>query len=291
MFTLFVINTLLWSVPLIIFSFFKVILPSRAWRRLWTYAVCWVAETWMRCNLGMINGLIGVSWDIEINTDLRYDNSYLLTANHQSWVDIIALYQATIRKAPYHRFFIKQELIWVPILGLAWWALDFPFMKRYSKAYLEKHPEKRGQDLETTRIACEKFKGSTVSIINFMEGGRYAKDKKRQAESPYKNLLSPKAGGMAFVLAALGDNIDQVLNATIFYPDGVKEFWEFLCGKLVNVKVQIDPVIVPAELVGGDYQNDAEFRSAFQKWTNDLWVEKDQLLEDWKSAANQTSSG
>jgi 1-acyl-sn-glycerol-3-phosphate acyltransferase len=33
-------------------------------------------------------------------------------------------------RIPFLKFFLKQELIWVPVIGLAWWALDFPFMKR-----------------------------------------------------------------------------------------------------------------------------------------------------------------
>lgn len=285
MLLLFIINTLIWAGPLIIVSLIKVIVPIRGWRQFWTGGVCWVAESWMRLNLGMVQHLIGVDWKIQCDVELARNKSYLITANHQSWVDILALYAATITQSPYLRFFIKQELIWVPILGLAWWALDFPFMKRYSKAYLEKHPEKRGKDLETTRIACEKFRGSHVSIINFMEGARYNKDAKRRAESPFQNLLSPKAGGIAFVLGALGDQLDELLNATIYYPGGSKEMWEFLCGELPEVTIYIQTMKLPPELENGDYQNDAAFREDFQRWINGLWEEKDAELARMRSTA------
>ncbi len=55
---------------------------------------------------------------------------YLVSSNHQSWVDILVLQRIFHGRIPFLKFFLKQELIWVPVIGLAWWALDFPFMKR-----------------------------------------------------------------------------------------------------------------------------------------------------------------
>ena len=44
------------------------------------------------------------------------------------------------------------------ILGLAWWFLDYPFMKRHSRDALQKHPELRGEDLaqaqQVSRVVC-----------------------------------------------------------------------------------------------------------------------------------------
>jgi hypothetical protein len=144
---------------------------------------------------------------------LRTDTSYLVISNHQSWVDIPALIQALNRRTPFFKFFLKKELIWVPFLGLAWWALDYPFMKRYSKAFLAKHPELAGQDLKITKEACELFKRQPVTVVNYLEGTRFNETKRKQQGSPFKRLLKPKAGGVAFVLAAMGGLVvadDQV---------------------------------------------------------------------------------
>ena len=69
--------------------------------------------------------------------DLRVDGHYLVLANHQSWVDIPVLQRVFNRRIPLLRFFLKRQLFWVPVLGLAWWALDFPFMRRSTRAEIK----------------------------------------------------------------------------------------------------------------------------------------------------------
>ena len=91
----------------------------------------------------------------------------------------------------------------MPLLGLAWWALDFPFMKRYSREELARRPELAGRDIEATQRACAKFRDIPVSIMNFAEGTRYTGAKHAAQASPFPNLLNPKAGGVAFVGHAL----------------------------------------------------------------------------------------
>lgn len=90
------------------------------------------------------------------------------------------------------KFFLKKELIWVPFLGLAWWALDFPFMKRYSRKFLAANPHLAGKDLESTKKACEKFKHTPVSVMNFVEGTRFTPEKHQRKNSPYAHLLPPR---------------------------------------------------------------------------------------------------
>src|SRR3546814_9530339 len=107
------------------------------------------------------------------------------------------------RRIPLLKFFLKQELIKVPLLGLAWWALDFPFRKRFTRAEIEANPSLKGKDLETTRKACEKFKEMPTSVMNFFEGTRFTQAKHDQQQSPYEFLLKPKAGGTAFALSAM----------------------------------------------------------------------------------------
>ncbi|MBF0260134.1 MAG: acyltransferase, partial [Desulfamplus sp.] len=175
--------------------------------------------------------------------------------------------------------------IWVPFLGLAWWALDFPFMRRYSRQFLEKNPHLRGKDLERTQKACEKFKTIPVSIVNFVEGTRFTTIKHRRQNSPYKNLLNPRAGGVAFVLSAMGNCIHKIINVTIVYPDGADTFWGFISGRVRRVVVDIEVLPITDDLQG-DYFNDPEFRDRFCNWINTLWKAKDEkigkMLETYK---------
>jgi 1-acyl-sn-glycerol-3-phosphate acyltransferase len=203
-----------------------------------------------------------------------------VTSNHQSWVDIMVLQYVLNRRIRPLKFFLKQELIWVPVIGLAWWALGFPFMKRYSKAYLEKHPEKKGKDLETTRKTCAKFRDNPVGIFNFAEGTRFTPGKHAQQKSPFRYLLKPKAGGIAFVLDAMGEQLQSLVNVTIHYPGGRPGYWDLLCGNVKDVVVHFEEVQIPAEFIGKNYEQDGEYRLAFQGWINRLWEEKDALLEE-----------
>ncbi len=177
-------------------------------------------------------------------------------------------------KVPMLKFFLKKELIWVPILGLAWWALDFPFMRRYSSEFLEKNPHLRGKDLESTKKACEKFRTIPVCVVNFVEGTRFRPEKHKRQKSPYIHLLNPKAGGVAFVVSAMGDCIQKIINVTIVYPDGADNFWGFISGRIRRIIVDVEVLPITSD-IRGDYFNDAEFKKKFCNWINTLWKEKD----------------
>ncbi len=272
------INTLVGIGPMLILGIIKAVIPHRGIRNLCSRAVMWIAETWAEINKAIFGFMLPTEWDIRCDVPLHQDQSYLIISNHQSYVDIPALVQAFNRKTPYFKFFLKKELIWVPFLGLAFWALDYPFMKRYSKAHLEKHPEDKGKDLEITQRACAKFQGLPVAVVNYLEGTRFTPAKHEHQASPYNHLLRPKSGGIAFVMAALGKQMNTVLDVSIYYPDGPPGFWELISGQVERVVVDIRGFDVPTELLGGDYANDAEFREKFQQWVSDLWADKDQRL-------------
>lgn len=269
-------NTLILIGPLLLIALAKFVLPGQTARDACSRGVMWVAEFWAENCKRIFALLTPTHWDIRGNAELRRDRSYLVISNHQSWVDIPALVQAFNRKTPYFKFFLKQQLIWVPFLGLAFWALDYPFMKRYSKAFLEKNPHMQGKDLEITKAACEKFKRLPVTVVNYLEGTRFTPAKQAQQGSPYQYLLKPKAGGVAFVLAALGEQIDAVLDVTLVYPgQGVPGFWDLLSGQVPRVVVDIQTRELEPALWQGDYQNDGEFRQYLQAWVTQLWQDKD----------------
>lgn len=273
---LLLLNTLILIGPLLLIALGKFVLPGKALKTASSRGVMWVAETWAEINKLIFASLLPVQWDIRGSADLRQSTSYLVISNHQSWVDIPALVQAFNRKTPYFKFFLKQELIWVPFLGVAFWALDYPFMKRYSKAFLAKHPALKGQDLEITKRACEKFKDLPVTVVNYLEGTRCTPAKQTQQGSPYQYLLKPKAGGVAFVLAALGEQLDTVLDVTVVYPGTrIPGFWDLISGQVDKVIVDIQTRDLDPALWQGDYENDPVFRQFVQNWVTKLWEDKD----------------
>lgn len=273
-----VLNTVFWAVPLYAVALVKLLLPLPAARRRLSDVLTGIANGWIAFNSGLLRLIERRPWQISGVEGLRPDGWYLVCVNHLSAVDIPVLQRVFYRRIPFLRFFLKQELIWVPVLGLAWWALDFPFMRRYSAEYLRRHPEKRGVDVAATRRACAKFRGQPTSILNFLEGTRFTPAKRARQDSPYTHLLRPKAGGIASAVGAMGELFDAVLDVTIVYPDGPVGLWEMLCGRLGRVIVHVQPRPIPPAWLSGDYSGDPAFRAEFQAWVQQIWSEKDLLI-------------
>ncbi|PIW61653.1 acyltransferase [Shewanella sp. CG12_big_fil_rev_8_21_14_0_65_47_15] len=281
----YVVNTIFWAIPIILGSVIKLI-PFAPLRTATSYVLDFCASAWISVN-GVIERLLHPV-KIELTGDTQFSTKewYMVIANHQSWVDILILQRIFNHKIPFLKFFLKQELIFVPILGLAWWALDFPFMRRYSTAQLKKNPKLRGKDIEITRKACAKFKAKPVSVMNFVEGTRFHKTKHKKQNSQFQHLLKPKAGGMAFALSAMGDQIHRLVDVAIYYPDHVPSYWDYLTGKLPSVKVHIKiSDIDPA--MRGDYMNDRNFKIGFQEQLNQLWLTKDSVISQLAGQVNK----
>lgn len=257
----------------------KLLIPLPAWHQLCNAPLDLLAASWIDTNGVWISLMQKQPWEAEISSDLSRNRWYLVTCNHQSWADIFISQRLLNHRIPQMKFFLKQQLIWVPVIGLAWWALDFPFMKRYTKRHLKKHPEKRGKDFETTQKACRKFLQRPVAIFNFMEGTRFTPAKQQRQDSPYRNLLRPRPGGTGYVLGAMGEQLDELIDITIYYPDGVPGFWDFLCGKKSAARLKITSRPIPPSLLGKDYGQDRAFRNELQQWVNELWATKDEQLE------------
>jgi 1-acyl-sn-glycerol-3-phosphate acyltransferase len=273
------INVLVWVSLLFFFSILKFLLPWPPLRRGFDRILPWIAEHWISGNSGWMRLTQKTHWDVRGLDDLNYDNWYLVIGNHQSWADIFVMQHLLNRRIRLLKFFLKRELIWVPVIGLAWWALDFPFLRRHNAEYLKKHPEQRGKDLITTRQACEKFARTPTSVMNFLEGTRFSGAKHKQQQSPYKHLLRPKSGGMALAVDVLGEKFHSLLNITIVYPDGIPTFWQFLCGQAKRIRVRFQTMEIPKKFLQGDYAGDQAFRETFHQWVHQLWQEKDREIQ------------
>lgn len=272
-------NLLFWATPLYCVTLAKLVLPLPAWRRRCSAALVRIAERWIDGNSRILAWTQAIRWDVRGLEGLRQNRWYLVASNHCSSVDILVLQRVFNRRIPFIKFFIKQELLYVPILGLAWWALDFPFMQRYSAAQLARRPDLRGRDLETTRQACRRYLYQPSTILNFLEGTRVTERKRTAQASPYQHLLPPKAGGVALVIAAMGDQLHALLDVTLVYPQQRAGFWDLLSGRIRQVIVQVNEIAIPSEFAHGDYAADAQFRERFQAWVRELWEAKDALIE------------
>ena len=267
--------TLAGIVPMLVLALVKLAVPADAVRRPCDRAINGIARLWIANNNRWIASVNpGMRWDVQGLDGLRPDGWYLVQSNHQSWVDILVLQRVFSGRIPMLKFFLKQELIWVPVIGLAWWALDFPFMKR------GRGTGARGSDLRATRAACEKFKRIPTSVINFVEGTRFTPAKHAQQGGPYRHLLEPRIGGLGVALATMGERFDALLDVTLHYPGGVPTFWDLITGRVDAVTVRVDRCPIPAELLGGDPVNDAAHRARLRAWVDAQWARKDRLLDE-----------
>ncbi|MCE9680261.1 acyltransferase [Shewanella sp. AS1] len=276
-FSCYVINTLFWVLPILLVSVFKLI-PITLLRTACSYFLDHCASAWISVNTLIERIFHRVDIQVTGDKGLSTKEWYMVIANHQSWVDILVLQRVLNNRIPFLKFFLKQELIYVPVLGLAWWALDFPFMRRYTSAELRKNPKLKGKDIEITRKACAKFKSKPVSVMNFVEGTRFTKEKHRKQNSEFTHLLKPKAGGMAFALSAMDGQIHKLIDVSIHYQGQVPTFWQYISGQIKLIRVDLKVAdISPA--MRGDYMNDREFKIGFQNELNRIWKEKDATLE------------
>ena len=241
-----------------------------------------ITNSWLSVNNWLIDHVLpNTRWDISIdeNLQLSMQGRYLMTCNHQSWVDTTVNQYFGLTRMPLTRFFTKWELIFIPFVGQAFKILGFPMMKRHSKAQIEKKPALKDRDMEEARKACQQLLTQPFTLLNYLEGTRFTKEKHDQQQSPYQHLLKPKAGGLALALNILGDQIDALVDMTIVYPDGVPGYSEFWLGEVPRIAVNLRKIHIPDWILGGNYEDDAEYRERFQQWVHELWLEKDQLIE------------
>ena len=215
--------------------------------------------------------------------DVSLDKWYLVISNHQSWTDIILLQSYLYGKIPPLKFFTKQQLIWVPGIGLAMYVLGFPYVKRVSKAQIKANPNLRNADRDNIAEACKGFKNHPTSILNFLEGTRRTSAKQLNQSSDYKNLLKPKIGGIEYVIKDMGDYLHKLIDVTIVYPNGTPTFWQFVKGECRSVKFVVSHYEIPKQVL---VDNDIERRSSLSGWIKTIWMQKDQQISEMTQTTN-----
>jgi len=265
---------LLWTIGTMIPAILLKLVPIFTLQR-WCSRYCvWCARRWVGTNQWIFRALHDLPQrdaygQFVLDGALEPGKSYLLICNHQSWADILVLFGSFHRRVPFLRFFLKQDLIYVPIIGVVCWAMDFPFMTRKSGA----------ADIATTRRACEVYKLDPVTVVNFLEGTRFTAAKQAAKKSPFQHLLRPKSAGLSYTLNAMGEQFAGLIDVTVVYqPTRRPLVWSWLCGEQNQVRVQAVMRPIPTGMLHGNYAEDAGFRERFQAWLNGLWTQKDALL-------------
>ena len=289
-FFLYVFFTLSLALYIVAFSIVWAVMPVPSVRRAILAYLQTMPSVWSRLITFTIRLTTKTQFEVVGLRQVDKKHSYVIMSNHSSWVDILMMQHVFDPYLPQLRYFMKRQLIWLPLIGQACWLLGYPFMRRYSQEYLNKHPEKRFEDLETTRKTCERFKGSPITLINYAEGTRFKLEKHARQKSPYQYLLRPKAGGISLILNAMGSQIETILDVTMIYSERKFTLLKLLMGKLKKVTVYVEEIPVTPDL-RGDYQNDLVFRAHFQEWINQRWAIKDERIATvLNSNANKINS-
>lgn len=273
-----VLITALCFIPILLIGLAKLI-PIKRWQILCTKGIDQIALLWTGVTTSYVQRRCGIEWKISGITEFNPKQWYLVIANHQSWLDIVILQNFFYKKIPVLKFFIKSQLKWIPLFGFAWWAMGCPFMKRYSKEYLQKNPHKKGQDIKSTQKALSLFKSYPSTIISFIEGTRYTEEKHAYQQSPYNHLLKPKAGGISQVISAMGRQLQPLIDVTIVYPKPGITLWDFLCRRIHQININVRQLTIPEIFTKSEGALlDSRTQEAFRAWINDQWANKDKLI-------------
>jgi len=274
------VSTVVLTTVIFILALFKLLAPPGRARNAMTHWLSSLGELWVSVNKAMVWFYRGMEWDVHMPDGISQSGRYLVFCNHQSGVDILALQHSLNRRAPFGRYLLKHQLLYVPVLGIAWWALDMAFLRRYSKQELIRNPSLRGKDLENAARACEKLKHIPVSMMTFPEGTRFSEAKRRAQNSPYRHLLRPRYGGVGQVLYSFDDALDGLIDVTIIYPDGVPGVWQYVSGQVKKIIVHIELRPIAGDLRGQDFREDPAAKNRLVKWLAGIWDDKERLMTE-----------
>ena len=284
------VNSFGGSIPLWLMGATKIITGSQIADK----TVISITNHWISSNNAVIDNILPKKdWRISLPDDVNTQGKYLLVSNHQSWVDTSIVQYISEKRLPLTRFFTKFELIYIPVVGQAFYFLDFPMMRRHSKEAIAKNPALQGKDIEEAKRACALLKNKPFTLLNYLEGTRFTPIKRDKQHSPYKNLLKPRAGGLSLAINALGDDMDGILDMTIVYPDGVPTYGDLWKGNIKRLGVDVRHIKMPDALFtaiqNGGYENDETVKAQMFDWVEAIWQQKDQRITDMLAEFTETA--
>ena len=252
------------------------LVPIQSLQSLCSQACVWIAARWVGCNKRIYKLVHRKPVCATTPEGLSPHCSYLVICNHTAWADVIILFDVLHGHMPFGRFFLKKELIWVPIVGLVCWAMDFPFLKRRNAGASKKNSRSVASDLETTRKTCEMYKKNPVALINFLEGTRFTPDKHLKTKSRYVHLLNPKYGGLSTSIQAMGKQFESLINVRMAYtPTHSNLTWSWLCGQQEKLQIEIEAIPIPDEIIEMCASTNTSSKADFKAWVDQIWAGND----------------
>ena len=251
-----VLNLLFWMLPILVAGFIKILLPpgplKRACHAVTTFSyrgTVWVNSFWMVRVLGI---------KINVEGELPDHPAPVIVCNHQSWFDIPVLQHVITDQGPIIKFMIKQQLIWVPVLGWICLALNFPRLRR------EERKMSMEKDFFSIRTALADVSNESGALLVFPESTRFAHDKWLAQKSPYRHLLIPRVGALRLTISGVPAGT-PVLDVTIRYDGGESDFWRCMhkATKVVTVKLET---------------RDASELENTRAWLAESWSRKDRFI-------------
>ncbi len=103
-FMIYLINTILLTIPLILVSLLKFILPFQPVVVILDRILMGIAGLWIYINSVTTDLFCKIDWDIRGLDKLNPKQWYLVLSNHQSWVDILVLQKTLRKKSPCSNF-------------------------------------------------------------------------------------------------------------------------------------------------------------------------------------------
>ncbi len=269
-------NIAFWVLPLLLLAVVKWTLPHPAVRALiyrlmeGVYHKCVAGNSWV------LDHLSGCQLDIN-DLDLDPKRSYLVVSNHVSWADILILHKIFNYRIPMLKTVVKHQLLYLPIIGLVVWGFEYPMMRRYSKDFLDKHPEKKGEDRERLRKSIRGFKETPTCLLNFAEGTRITPAKQHKDSGEYRYLLRPKSGGLSFMMEAVEGYVEDLVDVTIVYESATMNFWDFISGRnpKATIRLKHHPVL---DIVTMGDNPQAPIHEKVRLWLSQIWHEKDEFI-------------
>jgi len=261
----------MWCVGLVVLEIVRLLVPptTRSVRRIAArmYHLAVRTDNWW------LRRVVGVQWNIPA-ADVGPGRIAVVISNHRSWSDTLLVQSVICAHGPILKFLAKQELVYVPILGIIVLSFEFPRLKRKA-SQAQSEEQRRESDRARVTEAALSLRETRAALLSFVEGTRFTEAKRIELNSPFQHLLPPRAGGFSAIVDAVRDHDAVVVDLTLNYEPDVS-FWQFIGG--VHTHVTIHAASFPADQLPGDLRG----------WLWQRWEEKEGLLAQGRNLGHPT---
>lgn len=253
-----ILNLSIWLIPLLAFSIIKIVVRIQPVTYLCNQVLEFIYRAAVRVDTIWMKHVIGIQ--IHIKGQLPDHPAPIIVSNHQTWFDIPVIQHTVTDHGPILKFLIKRQLVWVPIIGWICYALNFP------RLYRGQGENAREQDYAAIKAASGTLSAERGALLIFAEGTRFTPRKHDLQSSPYQHLLHPRPGGLKIALETAPPDT-PVVDLTVVYRNGEKNFWRGLHGACPNIDVTIRTYFA------------SDITDA-RLWLDNRWREKDLLIAE-----------